>query len=149
MKSQFQTSAKIVEYMARYTHKSAIANSRIVSIDNNIIRFKYKDYKDSSKHKVMKLSSDEFIKRFLYHIPPKRFFRIRYYGTIQKLKKLKNIKTIEIKPHRTRVKPKCKKCQCKDIETIVVIDRYTRVVQGIMTPNIVQQKKKLKSYDSS
>jgi len=49
MKSQFQSSAKIVEYMARYTHKSAIANSRIISIDNNIIRFKYKDYKESSK----------------------------------------------------------------------------------------------------
>ncbi len=79
MKSQFRSCSKIVEYMARYTHKSAIANSRIISIDNNIIRFKYKDYKDDSKNKIMKLSSDEFIKRFLYHIPPKRFFRIINY----------------------------------------------------------------------
>ncbi len=143
MKSQFHTSAKIVEYMARYTHKSAIANSRIVSIDNNIIRFKYKDYKDNSKHKIMKLSSDEFIRRFLYHIPPKRFFRIRYYGVIQKLKKLKNIKTIEIKPQQTKVKSKCKKCKCEDIQTVVVVDKYTKVVQGLMTPNIVQQKKEI------
>ena len=141
MKSQFKTSTKIVEYMARYTHKSAIANSRIVSIDNNTIRFKYKDYKDKSKQKIMKLSSDEFIKRFLYHIPPKRFFRIRYYGVIQKLKKLTNIKIIEIKPQQTKVKPKCKKCKCTDRETVIVVDRYARVVQGLMTPNIVQQKK--------
>ena len=148
MKSQFQTSTKIVEYMARYTHKSAIANSRIASIDNNIIRFKYKDYKDSSKHKVMKLSSDEFIKRFLYHIPPKRFFRIRYYGVVQRLKKLTNIKTIEIKPQHTKVKPKCKKCKCEDIQTVVVVDRYTRVVQGVMTPNIVEQKIEVESCDS-
>jgi hypothetical protein len=148
MKSQFQSSAKIVEYMARYTHKSAIANSRIISIDNNIIRFKYKDYKDNSKHKIMKLSSDEFIKRFLYHIPPKRFFRIRYYGAIQKLKKLTNIKIIEIAPQQTKVKPKCKKCKCEDIQTVVVVDRYTRVVQGVMTPRIVTQKEELWRCDS-
>jgi hypothetical protein len=149
MKSQFQSSQKIVEYMARYTHKSAIANSRIISIDNNIIRFRYKDYKDNSKTKIMKLSSDEFIKRFLYHIPPKRFFRIRYYGVIQKLKKLTNIKIIEIKSQQTRVKPKCKKCKCEDIQTVVVVDRYTRVVQGVMTPNIVTQREEINSYDSS
>ena len=127
MKSQFKTSAKIVEYMARYTHKSAIANSRIVSIDNNIIRFKYKDYKDNSKHKIMKLHSDEFIRRFLYHIPPKRFFRIRYYGAIQRVAKIEGIKTIEIKPQQTKVKPKCKKCKCEDIQTVVVVDRYTMI----------------------
>lgn len=149
MKSQFKTSQKIVEYMARYTHKSAIANSRIVSIDNNAIRFKYKDYKESSKHKIMKLSSDEFIKRFLYHIPPKRFFRIRYYGAIQRVARIESIKTIEIQPQQTRVKPKCKKCKHEDIQTVVVVDRYSRVVQGVMTPNIVTQKKEINSCDSS
>ena len=147
MKSQFKTSQKIVEYMARYTHKSAIANSRILSINNNIIRFKYKDYKDSSKHKIMKLSSDEFIRRFLYHIPPKRFFRIRYYGAIGKIAKMKSIQTIEIQPQHTRVKPKCKRCKCTDIYTVVV-DRHKRVVYGVMTPNILSQKKKVLRYDS-
>jgi hypothetical protein len=148
MKSQFKSCTKIVEYMARYTHKSAIANSRIISINNNVIRFKYKDYKDNSKHKIMKLSSDEFIKRFLYHIPPKRFFRIRYYGAIQRVSKIEG-KSIEIKPQQTRVKPKCKKCKCEDIQTVVVIDRYKRVVLGVMTPNIVEQKEEIENYDSS
>jgi len=147
MKSQFKSCTKIVEYMARYTHKSAIANSRIISIDNNIIRFKYKDYKDNSKTKIMKLSSDEFIKRFLYHIPPKRFFRIRYYGAIQRVAKMESIKTIEIKPQHKKAKPKCKKCKCEDIQTTIVVDKYTRVVQGVMTPNIVQ-KQEVWSCDS-
>jgi hypothetical protein len=148
MKSQFKSSQKIVEYMARYTHKSAIANSRIVSIDNNIIRFKYKDYKDDSKTKIMKLSSDEFIKRFLYHIPPKRFFRIRYYGAIQRVKKIESIKTIKIEPRQTKIKPQCKKCKCDDIRTVAVVDRYTRVVQGLMTANILIQKKEIYFNDS-
>ena len=149
MKSQFKSSQKIVEYMARYTHKSAIANSRVISIDNNIIRFKYKDYKDKSKIKIMKLSSDEFIKRFLYHIPPKRFFRIRYYGVIQRVAKIESIKTIEIKSQQTKVKPKCKKCKCEDIQTVVVVDRYARVVQGLMTTKILTQKKEIEFCDSS
>ena len=148
MKSQFKTSQKIVEYMARYTHKSAIANSRIISIDNNIIRFKYKDYKDGSKSKVMKLSSDEFIKRFLYHIPPKRFFRIRYYGAIGRVTKIEGIKTIEIAPQQTKVKPKCKKCKCKEIKTVVVVDRYKKIVQGLMTPKIIIQKEEKNFNDS-
>ena len=149
MKSQFKSCTKIVEYMARYTHKSAIANSRIISIDNNIIRFKYKDYKDNSKTKIMKLSSDEFIKRFLYHIPPKRFFRIRYYGAIGRVAKMESIKTIEIKPQQKRVKPKCKKCKCEDRQTVVVVDRYVRVVQGVLTPKILQQKREIENCDSS
>jgi hypothetical protein len=96
----------------------------------------------------MKISSDEFIRRFLYHIPPKRFFRIRYYGVIQKLKKLTNIKTIEIKPQHTKLKPKCKKCQCEDIQTVVVVDKYTRIVLGVMTPTIQTKRKEVQYYES-
>ena len=158
MKSQFKESSKIVEYMARYTHKSAIANSRIVSIDNNTIRFRYKDYKDNVKTKIMKLSSDEFIKRFLYHIPPKRYFRIRYYGVIQKLSKIKNSKItmypLGIKNTKTQEtvteasKPTCKKCQCSEIETVVVVDANNKVVQGLMTLNILNLKKEVGFNDS-
>ena len=152
MKSQFKSSAKIVEYMARYTHKSAIANSRIISIDNNTIRFRYKDYKDNSKTKTMKLSSDEFIKRFLYHIPPRRYFRIRYYGVIQKLSSIKNskiIKNTNTQETPTKAsKPACKKCQCSEIETVMVVDANNRVVQGFMTPDILNFKKEIGFNDS-
>ena len=97
----------------------------------------------------MKLSSDEFIKRFLYHIPPKRFFRIRYYGAVQRVAKMQSIKTIEIKPQQTKVKQKCKKCKCEDIQIVVVINRYTKVVQGLMTPKILEQRKEIDNCDSS
>ena len=151
MKSKFPNSKKIVEYLSLYTHRTAISNSRILSINNNIVRFKYKDYKDNSKLKIMKLSSNEFIKRFLYHIPPKRYFRIRYYGISQKLSKIKNIKVIinNITNQDNPSKLKCKKCQCDKSDTILVVNRYKKVVQGVMTPNILNLKKEINLNDSS
>ncbi len=153
MKSQFRSSTKIVEYMSRYTHRSAIANSRILSIDNHTVRFRYKDYKDKAKTKTMRLSSDEFIKRFLYHIPPKRYYRIRYYGVIQKLSRIKSSKIIhksDAKERPTKVsKPTCKKCQCTELETIVVVNANHRVVQGLMTPELLNLKQEMNFYDSS
>ncbi len=93
--------------MSRYTHRTAISNSRIISIKDNTIRFRYRDYKDNNKLKTIKLSSDEFIKRFLYHIPPKRYFRIRYYGAIQRLSKIKNEKIVTIEDNQMQnIKPK-------------------------------------------
>ena len=150
-KSQFKSSTKIVEYMSRYTHRTAIANSRILSIDNNIIRFKYKDYKDNHKNKTMKLKASEFIKRFLYHIPPKRYYRIRYYGVIQKLSTIKNKKII-IKDNKTsqnQNKLKCKKCKCETSEIVVVVNGVNKVVQGVMTPNILDIKQKVRFNDTS
>ena len=154
MKSQFPTSKKIIEYLSRYTHRTAISNSRIVSIDNGIVRFKYKDYKDNSKIKVMKLSANEFIKRFLYHIPPKRYFRIRYYGKIQKLAIINNTKIIvkndnEIEDISKCFKQKCKKCKTFKNEIILVVDRYNKVVQGIITEEILEIKQKVNFNDTT
>jgi len=152
MKSKFPNSKKIVEYLSLYTHRTAISNSRILSIDNNMIRFKYKDYKDNSKLKIIKLSANEFIKRFLYHIPPKRYFRIRYYGVSQKLTNIKNVKVISKDSNTQNTndkKPKCKKCQCTKSETILVIDKYKNIVQGLMTQEILNLKKEINFNDSS
>ena len=149
MKSKFPNSKKIVEYLSLYTHRTAISNSRILSIDNNIVRFKYKDHKDNSKLKIMKLSANEFIKRFLYHIPPKRYFRIRYYGVSQKLASIKNVKAVTTNDTSQNNKPKCKKCKSSKSKTILVVDRYNKTVQGLMTPNILNLKKEMNFNDSS
>ncbi len=153
MKSKFPSSKKIVEYLSLYTHRTAISNSRIISLDNNSIRFKYKDYKDNSKIKIMKLSANEFIQRFLYHIPPKRYFRIRYYGVSQKLANIENIKVIikddTIKNNKSLNKPKCKKCKNSKCEILVVVNSQNKVVQGLMTPNILNIKKEINFNDSS
>jgi hypothetical protein len=81
-KPPFKNAACVVEYLGRYTHRVAISNKRIVSIEKDTVTFKWRDYKDGSKHKVMTLSADEFIRRFLIHILPNGFMKIRHYGLL-------------------------------------------------------------------
>ena len=72
----------VLAYLSRYTHRIAIANSRIVAFDGERVTFKWKDYrtKGDTRHKLMTLDADEFIRRFLIHVLPDGFHRIRHYG---------------------------------------------------------------------
>ncbi|MEN8176261.1 MAG: IS91 family transposase [Pseudomonadota bacterium] len=72
----------VLAYLSRYTHRVAIANSRLISLDDKGVTFKWKDYraKGPDRQKVMTLASDEFIRRFLIHVLPSGFHRIRHYG---------------------------------------------------------------------
>lgn len=79
-KAPFGGPAQVIEYLGRYTHKVAISNHRIVSIENDKVSFRYKDYADGSKQKIMTLEATEFLRRFCLHIIPPRFRKIRYYG---------------------------------------------------------------------
>lgn len=80
-KAPFGGPHAVIEYLGRYTHKVAISNHRICSInDDDTVTFDYKDYADNSEKKQMTLSSQEFIRRFEQHILPKRFTKIRTYG---------------------------------------------------------------------
>jgi hypothetical protein len=71
-------------YLSRYTHRVAIANSRLLALDEQGVTFKWKDYraKERVRHKTMTLAPDEFIRRFLLHVLPSGFHRIRHYGLI-------------------------------------------------------------------
>jgi hypothetical protein len=71
---------QVLDYVGRYTHRVAISNNRLIDIDNGRVQFHWKDYRDNSKIKVMDLEADEFIRRFLLHVLPEGFQRIRYYG---------------------------------------------------------------------
>ncbi len=71
----------IIGYLARYTHRIAITNQRIIDMDQAQVRFRYKDYRDDQS-KVMALDYDEFIRRFLLHVLPKGLMRIRHYGIL-------------------------------------------------------------------
>jgi Putative transposase len=66
--------------VGRYTHRVAISNNRLLDIDNDQVQFRYKDYRDGSQQKIMTLRAHEFIRRFLLHVLPDGFHRIRYYG---------------------------------------------------------------------
>ena len=79
-KPPFSGPEDVLLYIGRYTHRVAISNYRILSIDHGKVSFEYKDYKDNAKRKVMTLSADEFIRRFLLHILPTGYHKIRMYG---------------------------------------------------------------------
>lgn len=81
-KPPFGGAEHVFRYLGRYTHRVAISNARLVSLDDGQVRFRYKDYADGSVWKVMRLSADEFLRRFLLHVLPKRFVRIRHYGLL-------------------------------------------------------------------
>src|SRR5690348_16492531 len=67
-------------YVGRYTHRVAISNNRLLSMDNGKVRFRWKDYRDGNRQKTMTLDGAEFIRRFLIHVLSDGFHRIRYYG---------------------------------------------------------------------
>ncbi|MCP3929788.1 MAG: IS91 family transposase [Bacteroidetes bacterium] len=81
-KQPFLGPAQIIEYLGRYTHKVAISNHRIVNVDKQIVRFRYKDYRQAGKVKIIPLNKYEFVRRFSLHILPLRFVRIRHYGIL-------------------------------------------------------------------
>lgn len=85
---------QVIEYLGRYTHKIAISNHRITSITDDTVTFRYKDYRDASKNKVMTLDATEFIRRFSLHILPKGFSRIRHYGILSSKRKQKMLPLI-------------------------------------------------------
>lgn len=93
-KRPFAGPEQVIEYLGRYTHRVAISNHRIVSIDDATVTFTYKDRNDDNKTKIMSLKADEFIRRFLLHILPQRFVKIRYFGFLFHRDKQKNIELI-------------------------------------------------------
>jgi hypothetical protein len=79
-KPPFADPEQVLDYVGRYTHRVAISNNRLLDIDNDQIRFRWKDYRQSDQIKTMTLSAGEFIRRFLLHVLRNGFRRIRYYG---------------------------------------------------------------------
>ena len=79
-KPPFGGPEQVLAYLGRYTHRVAISNSRLTSIDGDNVAFRWKDYRHHDKPKTMTLAADEFIRRFLLHTLPDRFHRIRHYG---------------------------------------------------------------------
>ena len=81
-KPPFGGPEQVLKYLARYTHRVAIANRRITGVDSDSVSFRYKDYARGNRNRVMKLEPVEFLRRFLQHVLPDRFVRIRHYGVL-------------------------------------------------------------------
>jgi hypothetical protein len=81
-KPPFGGPQQVLQYLGRYTHRVAIANSRLIDLVDATVSFRWKDYRHDSRQKVMKLPADEFVRRFLLHVLPGGFQRIRHYGLL-------------------------------------------------------------------
>ncbi len=92
-KTPFGKPETVLAYLSRYTHRIAIANSRLITLDDNAVTFKWKDYraKGHQRYKTMALSPHEFIRRFLSHVLPHRFHRIRHYGLFANGHRVENL----------------------------------------------------------
>jgi len=81
-KRPFGGAEQVFRYLGRYSHRVALSNDRLVSLEEGQVSFRWKDYADGHRAKVMRLSAEEFLRRFLLHVLPPRFVRIRHYGLL-------------------------------------------------------------------
>lgn len=90
-KKTFHNAETVIKYLGKYTHRIAISNHRIISMTDNNVTFSVKDYRNEGHWKTLTLSGEEFIRRFLMHVPPKRFVRMRHYGLLATRTKSKQL----------------------------------------------------------
>jgi hypothetical protein len=90
-KPPFDGAEGVLQYVGRYTHRIAISNNRILSAEDGRVSFRWRDYSDADKQKVMILKADEFIRRFLLHVLPNRYVRIRHFGLLANRNRKDNI----------------------------------------------------------
>lgn len=147
-KPPFGSAVQVLEYLGRYTHRVAISNKRILTLQNNEVSFSWRDYSDNNKMKVMALPVFEFMRRFLLHVLPNGFFKIRYYGILssrrkdkllgraQKLmihfgnrKKLQGKVKVPFDPHNC---PRCKRPSMIVVETFPPL--YQQRFSGSRSP---------------
>jgi hypothetical protein len=90
-KPPFDGAASVLQYLGRYTHRIAISNNRILTIQDGTVSFLWRDYADHNRQKTMTLKADEFIRRFLLHVLPTRYVRIRHFGLLANRRRKDNI----------------------------------------------------------
>ena len=149
-KPPFSGPEDVVRYIGRYTHSTAISNNRIISIEDDVVTFWFKNTRKGSRWETTTLPVMEFINRFLIHVLPKHFHRIRYYGFLANGKAGKQIASIrralgsridaspETKQHIEQVY-RCPACGNGTMMTILVLDGYGNIVKEVLPVADTQQ----------
>lgn len=104
-KRTFSGPRAVIQYLGRYTHRIAISNQRIAAVDENTVTITVSDYKDKGKSKLLTLKGVEFVRRFLMHILPKGFVKIRYYGLLASRNKKTKLELCRRLTHSPRYQP--------------------------------------------
>lgn len=147
-KAPFAGPKQVIEYLGNYTHRIAISNHRIKAIEQNQVTFSYKDRSDNNKPKLMTLDAAEFMRRFLLHVLPRKFVRMRHFGLLGsrdkqkkidlarellKAGKIEKIKDenwqaflLRVTGHDVTLCPVCKKGHLQIIETILPLKTWNR-----------------------
>ncbi|NDH09882.1 MAG: IS91 family transposase [Gammaproteobacteria bacterium] len=135
-KAPFNGAEGGIEYLGRYFAKTAIGNERILSADDKHVRFKWRDYADNNQSKIMKLTVDEFIRRYLSHILPDGFMRVRYFGFLASSCKKKNLETIQFLLNSTPKKHMQSKAKIPKVQ-----ETLTELIQRVIGIDIEQCKR--------
>jgi hypothetical protein len=118
-KPPFGGAGQVLEYLSQYTHRIAISNSRIETYENHQVTFRWRDYRDENKVKLCTLDAFEFLRRFLMHVPPSGFMRIRSFGYLGNRNRKRNIERARLlighsvtarfreRPEALRLCPEC------------------------------------------
>ena len=140
-KKPFKSPGHVVRYLGRYTHRVAISNSRIKSFDGQSVSFTWRDYKDGNTSKVMTLDAAEFSRRFLQHVLPDRFVKIRHYGLLcsrnikSKLFKCMKITGNKLLPLAIKAHKVAKTCSsCGSTQVITILIPYSSATATAASP---------------
>ncbi|MBT9176841.1 MAG: hypothetical protein DDT20_01163 [Firmicutes bacterium] len=120
----------VIEYLGRYTHRIAISNSRIASIDEETVSITVRDNKDSQKRKTVTLKGTEFVRRFLMHVLPSRFVKVRYYGILATRNKKTKLALCRKLTSSATYKPKFEDLSTLQVLTIILGRDVTKFIAG-------------------
>jgi hypothetical protein len=148
-KPPFGGAEHVLQYLARYTHRVAISNHRLVSFEEDRVSFRWKDYAAGSKQKVMTVSADEFLRRFLIHVMPKGLVRIRHFGLFANRKRSASLLRCRVLLNAVAPPPqpaptaqiKCPLCS----ELMLVIERFNSLKLLSALPRTAPIKPRLDS----
>jgi hypothetical protein len=143
-KPPFGDAEEVIRYIGRYTHRVAISNQRIVEVDNDKVVFSYKDYKANAVvWRTMSLHAQEFIRRFLWHVLPKGFHKIRHYGFLANGRckaKIGQIRSLlEVKSTgddcsmNDDFRIECPACGQGRLYPKMVINRFARIISDVVS----------------
>jgi len=125
LKETFKGAANVIEYLGRYTHNIAISNSRILKVTDQSVSFRIKDYRTGNPS-TLSLAPEEFIRRFLMHVLPDRFVRIRHYGLLSNRSKRKKMTLVRLLVGGVRMQPRF-----KDMTALEILKKLYAIDSGI------------------